>query len=143
VDTYAPHDPLCTQVLLVDDNEPFRRRVGKLIDKLPGFEVLAEVEDGVQAVRLAHELQPDIVVTDVVMPELNGIEVTARIKHDSPTVEVIGLSMHGDDGFRKAMLDAGAMAYLLKDNVLHELPKVLQSIAAARAIPGSLDASIS
>ena len=141
VDTYVSHDSLCMQVLLADNNEPFRRRVGKLINKLPGFELLAEAEDGEQAVRLVQELHPDIVVTDVLMPRLNGIEATTRIKSESPGVEVIALSMHGDDGFRKAMLDAGATTYLLKDNALHELPKALQSIATARVIRKSAGAA--
>ena len=121
-------------ILVAVDSAPFRRRVRKLINKLPGFELLAEAEDGEQAVRLAQELHPDIVVTDVVMPQLNGIEATTRIKSESPCVEVIALSMHGDDGFRSAMLDAGATTYLLKDNVSYELPKVLYSLAAARTI---------
>jgi len=129
------------RVLLVDDNESFRRRVRKLINKLPGFELLAEAVDGEQAVRLAHEMHPDIVVTDVLMPQLNGIEATTRIKRESPCVEVIALSMHGDDGFRRAMLNAGALTYLLKDNVRHELPKVLHSIAAAQPSSAAADAA--
>lgn len=123
------------RVLLVDDNEPFRRRVRNIINKLPGFELLAEARDGAQAVRLDKELQPDIIITDVLMPQLNGIEATTRIKNQSPDVAVIALSMHGDDGFRRAMLNAGALTYLLKDNVRHELPKALRSIAAAQPAP--------
>jgi DNA-binding NarL/FixJ family response regulator len=141
VDTPVSHESLRLRILLADDNEPFRRRVRKLINKLPGFELLAEAADGEQAVRLAQELHPDIVVTDVLMPLLNGIEATARIKSESPCVEVIALSMHGDEGFRRAMLNAGALIYLLKDNVRHELPKVLHSIVAARAIPESVGAT--
>ncbi len=132
------HDGAHLQILLADDNEPFRRRVRNLMDNSPDFELLGEATNGEEVVRLARELQPDIVVTDVLMPRLNGIEATKRIKGEFPSIEVIALSMHGDDGFRKAMLDAGASTYLLKDNVLHELPKVLHSIAAARAIPESV-----
>lgn len=132
------HDGVRLQILLADDNEPFRRRVRNLMDKLPDVELLGEAATGEEVVRLARELKPDIVVTDVLMPRLNGIEATRRIKREFPAIEVIALSMHGDDGFRNAMLDAGASTYLLKDNVLHELPKVLHSIAAARTIPDSL-----
>ena len=88
---------------------------------------------------MAHELQPDVLVTDVLMPRLNGIEATRNIKSELPLTKVIALSMHGDDGFRRAMLDAGATTYLLKDNVSYELPKVLHSIAAARVIPEAVD----
>lgn len=128
------------QVLIADDSEPFRRRVRKIVDNSPDVELLGEATDGEEAVRLARQLHPDIVVTDVLMPQLNGIEATRRIKSEFPAIDVIGLSMHGDDGFRTAMLDAGASTYLLKDNVLHELPKVLDSIAAARALPKAADA---
>jgi DNA-binding NarL/FixJ family response regulator len=129
VDTPVTNGQVHLHILLADDNEPFRRRVRKLVDRTPDIELLGEAVNGEEAVRLARELQPDVVITDVVMPRLNGIEATRRIKQESPGVEVIALSMHGEDGFRRAMLDAGASVYLLKDNVLHELPKVLSAMA--------------
>ena len=125
---------LCLAVLLADDNEPFRRRVRNFLDKVPEFQVVGDVADGEDAVRGARELQPDVVVMDVLMPRLNGIEATRRIRSEFPSINVIALSLHGDDGFRRAMLDAGATSYLLKDNVLNDLPKALRSIAASRAI---------
>ena len=126
------------QILLADDSESFRRRVRNLINRDSDFELLGEAGNGEEAVQLARELHPDIVVTDVLMPSLNGIEATRRIKEEFPGINVIALSMHGDDGFRLAMLDAGASTYLLKDNALHELPKVLHSIAEARATAESI-----
>lgn len=123
------------RILLVDDSEPFRRRLRNFLNKSPGLELLGEAMDGEEAVRLARELHPDVVITDVLMPGLNGIEATKRIKGESPEIEVIALSMEGDLGFRSAMRDAGASTYLLKDNVLHELLKALQLIAATHAIP--------
>ncbi len=129
------------QILIADDSEPFRQRVRKIVEGSPNVEFLGEAANGEEAVRLARELNPDIVVTDVLMPRLNGIEATRRIKQACPGVEIIGLSMHGDDGFRHAMLDAGASTYLLKDNVLHELPKALHSIAEARIAPSAAGAA--
>lgn len=141
MDKPISHDTPSLRILLADDNEPFRRRMHKFMQETPDFGLLGEAASGEEAVRLAAELQPDVVVTDVLMPDLNGIEVTRRIKGEFPLIEVIALSMHDDEGFRRAMLDAGATTYLLKDNVLHELPKVLHSIAAARLIPSPLDAA--
>lgn len=122
-------------VLLADDSDPFRRRVRDHLNKTPDFKLVGEAVNGVECIRLARQLRPDVVVMDVLMPDLNGIEATRRIKSEFPSIEVIALSMYGDEGFRHAMLEAGASTYLLKDNVLHELPKVLHSIAAARVTP--------
>ncbi|NIV17426.1 MAG: response regulator [Woeseiaceae bacterium] len=122
-------------VLLADDSEPFRRRVRDHLNKTPDFKPVGEAVNGVECIRLARQLRPDVVVMDVLMPDLNGIEATRQIKSEFPSIEVIALSMHGDEGFRHAMLEAGASTYLLKDNVLHKLPRVLHSIAAARVTP--------
>ena len=121
------------RILLVDDHEAFRQRVCKLLRNTPGLELVGEAGNGEEAVRLAGELKPDIVIMDVVMPRLNGLEATRLIKHEFPSIKMIALSLHGDSGFRRAMLDAGASTYLLKDNVGHELPGVLRSILAGAA----------
>ena len=118
------------RILLADDHEAFRQRVRKLLRNTPGIELVGEAENGEEAVRLTAELKPDIVIMDVVMPRLNGLEATRRITHEFPSIKVIALSLHGDAGFRRAMLDAGASTYLLKDNVGHELPRTLRSILA-------------
>ena len=121
------------RILLADDHEPFRKQVRNLLRKKSGLELVGEAGDGEEAVRLARELEPAVVIMDVLMPRLNGIEATRRITTESPSVKVIALSMHGDEGFRRAMLDAGAATYLLKDNVLHELPRALLSIVTGSA----------
>ena len=123
------------RVLLAEDSDPFRRRVRDHLNKTPDFKLAGEAVNGVECIRLARQLRPDVVVMDVLMPDLNGIEATRRIKSEFPSIEVIALSMYGEEGFRHAMLEAGASTYLLKDNVLHELPRVLHSIAAARVTP--------
>ena len=121
------------RILLADDHEPFRQRLRKLLLKTPDLDLVGEAGNGEEAVRLAGELKPDIVIMDVVMPRLNGVEATRRITREFPSIKVIALSLHGDNGFRRAMLDAGASIYLLKDNVGHELPRVLRSIAVGAA----------
>ena len=121
------------RILLADDHEPFRQRLRKLLLKTPDLDLVGEAGNGEETVRLAGELKPDVVIMDVVMPRLNGVEATRRITREFPSIKVIALSLHGDNGFRRAMLDAGASIYLLKDNVGHELPRVLRSIAVGAA----------
>ena len=130
MDTPIASGSRCLRILLADDNEPFRRRVRQLLGKTSGVELVGEAGDGEEALRLAGALQPDIVIMDVVMPRLNGIEAARRIRREWPSIKVIAMSLHGDDGFRRAMLDAGASIYLLKDNVRHELPRALRAIGA-------------
>jgi len=128
MDNPVPPDRIKLKLLLADDHKGFRQRVRKLLCNIPDFELVGEARNGEEAVRLAAELNPDIIIMDVVMPRLNGLEATRLIKHEFPSIRVIALSIHGDSGFRRAMLDAGASTYLLKDNVGHELPRALRSI---------------
>jgi DNA-binding NarL/FixJ family response regulator len=114
------------RILLADDNEPFRCHLRKLLHKNNDFEIVGEASNGEEAVRLALALKPDVVVMDIVMPRLNGIEATHRIKSESTSINVIALSGFGDDGIRRAMANAGASTFLLKDNAHHELPKILR-----------------
>lgn len=133
MDNPTPADGIKLRILLADDHQAFRQRMRKLLRNTPGFELVGEAGNGEEAVRLAGELKPDIVIMDVVMPRLNGVEATRRITREFPSIKVIALSLHGDSGFRRAILEAGASTYLLKDNVGHELPKALRSIVAGAA----------
>src|SRR5207247_7283264 len=94
----------------------------------PGIEVVAEAEGGSAAVRLSRELSPDMVIMDVSMPDLNGIEATRRILETQPAIRIIALSMHSDRRFVTEMLEAGASGYLLKDCALEELSHAIQSV---------------
>src|SRR5689334_8652783 len=104
------------RILLADDHKLVREGVRGLLAYEPDFEVIAEAADGEAAVTLAHEVHPDVVLMDVNMPKLSGIEATRRIKRDEPDVAVIALSMHGSEQMRQAMSRAGSDAYVRKDD---------------------------
>jgi len=98
----------------------------------PDLEVVGEAPDGDSAVRLAADLEPDVVVMDVAMPEVNGIEATRRILERRPQTCIIGLSVHSSRNYAAQMLRAGARAYVLKDGGLEELVRALQIVHQGR-----------
>jgi CheY-like chemotaxis protein len=102
------------RVLLADDHKILREGLASLLGGIRGIEIIGEAEDGLQAVELALELKPDVVVMDVTMPRLNGVEATRRIMKALPGVRVIGLSMHSEADMAYPMREAGASAYLTK-----------------------------
>lgn len=115
------------RILLADDHKMFRKGVGNLLREHPDLEVVAEAGDGRSAVKLAQELHPDVIVMDVAMPELNGIEATRRVREILPDVHIVGLSMHEEGDMAQAMLDAGADIYLRKDGSLERLIEAIHS----------------
>jgi len=120
------------RILLVDDHQIVRQGLRTLLEKEPDMEVVAEAEDGRAAVRLAREVSPQVVIMDVAMPDLNGIEATRQIVAESPGIKVIALSMHADRRFVANMLKAGASGYLLKDAAFEELAQAIRTVAANR-----------
>jgi len=111
----------CVQVLLVDDHQIIREGLRALLEKHADIAVVAEAASGEEAVRLARELTPDVVVMDVAMPSMGGIEATKQITGQLPDTRVIALSMHSDVQFVLEMLRAGASGYLLKDSAQEDL----------------------
>jgi len=101
-----------------------------MIAGLQGMEVIAEAEDGRTALRLARELKPDLIIMDIGMAELNGMEATRQIRAEAPRVKVIALSMHSDVRFVSEMLKAGASGYLLKDSAFEELARAIKVVRA-------------
>jgi len=105
-----------------------REGLRSLLEKQPGMEVIAEAENGRTTVQLSHKFKPDVVLMDIIMPDLNGIEATRQILAESPGIKVIALSMRSDRKFVTEMLSAGASGYLLKDSAFEELGKALRTV---------------
>lgn len=121
-----------TRIILADDHKIVRDGLRALLEKQPGMEVIADAEDGRTTVRLAGKLKPDVVIMDIGMPDLNGIDATRQIVSQLPDVKVIGLSMHSDKRFVAQMFKAGASAYLLKDCAFEELFRAVQVVLAGQ-----------
>jgi DNA-binding NarL/FixJ family response regulator len=117
-----------TTVLLADDHTLVRAGIRSLIEELPDVSIVAEASNGREAVRLAASLRPDLVVMDISMPELNGIEATARMLEEAPTSRVLILSMHSSEDFVRRALAAGASGYLVKDSAPLELKLAVEAI---------------
>lgn len=117
-------------VLLVDDHAIIREGLRSLLEKQPDMEVLADTDEGRKAVELVRELLPDVVIMDVTMAGLNGIEATRLITSEFPEVKVIALSIHSQRRFIADMLSAGAAGYILKECLFDELVQAIQAVAA-------------
>ncbi len=120
------------KILLADDHSIVRQGLRALIEKQPGMEVIAEAEDGLTTVRFAQELSPDVVIMDIAMPGLNGIEATRKIIAKTPGIKVIALSMHSNRRFVVEMLKAGASGYLLKDCAFEDLTHAIRAVVAKK-----------
>ena len=123
---------MATRILIADDHQIMRQGLKTLLQKEPDMEVVAEAEDGCQTVTLVRKYVPHIVIMDVEMPDLNGIEATHQILSKYPEVKVIALSMHADHRFIIKMLKAGAHGYLLKDCAFEELALAIRLVMANR-----------
>ena len=128
---------MSSKVLLADDHALFREGLRSLIAKRDDLEVVAEAGDGRTAVQLARDLAPDLVVMDIAMPELNGIEATRQIRQDNPNTRVIALSQHSARRFVREMFKAGASAYLLKHCAFEELHAAFEAVLNGRTYVSS------
>jgi two-component system response regulator NreC len=120
-------------VLLADDHSIVRRGMRALLESEPGIDVVAEAADGLEAVRLCEEHHPDLLILDVAMPKLNGIEVAARAQKLDPAPRSIILSMHADESYVMRSIYAGARAYLLKDATDEDLLPAIRAVAAGKS----------
>ncbi|OPY78824.1 MAG: Transcriptional regulatory protein DegU [Syntrophus sp. PtaU1.Bin005] len=117
-------------VILADDHKIIRDGLKTLIESQPGMKVIAEAENGRETIKLAKELKPSVVIMDISMPDLNGIDATREIVNSIPGVKVIALSMHSDRRFVSGMLSSGASGYLLKDCAFEELAKAIKTVVS-------------
>jgi len=121
------------RIILADDHKITRQGLRSLIDENDDMEVIAEAENGRDAVDLARQLKPDVVIMDVSMPDLNGVEATRQIVQDNPQMKIIALSMHSDTLFVSEMLKSGASGYLLKDCAFEELEQAIRTVTESKA----------
>ncbi len=124
------------RILIAEDSAPFREGLRNLLQSVDSLEVVGEAASGQEAIQLARQLQPDIVLMDVQMPGLNGIEATRQIVYTSPHISILMLTMFEDDESVFAALRAGARGYLLKGALKAEIVRAIQGVASGEAIFG-------
>lgn len=122
------------RVILAEDHTLVREGTRRILEATNTVSVVAEAADGGQAVEVVERLEPDVAIIDIGMPGINGIEATRRIKQDHPRVSVLVLSMHDDEEFIFAVLEAGAAGYLLKDIEGHQLVNAVEAVHAGESV---------
>jgi DNA-binding NarL/FixJ family response regulator len=121
------------QILLVDDHDLVRDGLRAILEKEPDFRVVGDAASGREAVRRVAELRPDVVIMDVAMKDMNGIEATRQIRAQDPRVQIVALSSHADRRYVTAILRAGGSAYVLKANAYTHLRRAVHAVRAGRS----------
>jgi DNA-binding NarL/FixJ family response regulator len=116
------------RILLADDHKMMRDGLRALLERQPAMEIVGEASTGYEVLTQAEKLQPDVVVMDVTMPELNGVEATRRLVAARPTLKVVALSVHTDRRYMMAMFEAGAVAYVPKNVAFEELAQAINAV---------------
>lgn len=124
-------------ILIADDNAPFRSGLRALLESSQDVSIVGEVGTGLEAVDMAIKLQPDVILMDIQMSDINGIEATRRILHTSPHIAILVLAMFEDDDFVFSALRAGARGYLLKGTMKADLLRAIHAVANGEAIFGA------
>jgi two-component system response regulator NreC len=120
------------KIMVVDEHKILREGLSSLINKQPNMETIGEATDGREAIEIVNKLSPDLVLMDVTMPNLNGIEATRKIKSKKPDIEIIALSLHSDRRYVLGMIDAGASGYLLKECAFDELVRAINTVMSGK-----------
>ena len=121
-----------TTIVIADDHPIVRKGLATILDSDPDYDVVGEAEDGIQAVEMVERLRPDVLVVDVMMPGLGGLEVTRRVTHTTPQTRVVVLSMHANEPYVLEALRSGASAYVLKATSTESLVAALREVMAGR-----------
>lgn len=121
------------RLVLADDHAVVRSGTRELLEQEPDLKIVGEASNGEEAVRLAQELHPDVLVMDVRMPKMSGVEATRRIKSERPDIRVLVLTAHDDDEYVFALLQAGANGYLLKTAEIDELVRAIRTVASGQS----------
>ncbi len=126
-------DGMKTRILIVDDHALFRDGLRMLIDHESDMEVAGEAENGQKAVELTRTLRPDLILMDVKMPVMDGVEATRRIIAEMPGMKILALSMYSSDGFLTRMMNAGALGYFMKGNDFQELSAAIRKATGLKS----------
>lgn len=124
------HEPI--KIIIADDHSMFREGIKLMLEKEMNIAIEGEAENGTQLLAIARQLKPDVIVTDIEMPEMSGIEVTRELKKTNPDTGIIALTMFGDEHLIVDMLEAGANGYLLKTTKKEELIEAIYTVKAGR-----------
>ncbi len=119
---------MAIKVLIVDDHQLFREGLANLIGGSDEIEIIAEAENAGQAIEMTSKLNPDVIIMDIGLPKINGIEATKILKKKYPNIKIIALSMHSDKHYIKGMLEAGASGYLLKNSTHNQVMDAVKSV---------------
>jgi two-component system response regulator NreC len=121
-----------TSIIVVDDHQMMRQGLCALIKEQPDFQIVGDAGDGEEALRLVERFHPDVIVLDMAMPGLNGVEVTRKVMQDSPTCAIVILSMYAAEGYVREAIEAGAKAYVLKQDSAEELVGAIREAIAGK-----------
>jgi two-component system response regulator NreC len=121
-----------TRILLADDHQIMREGLKALLGKHPTIEIIAEAENGIETLKIARQEKPDVIIMDIAMPDINGIEVTRQLKSELADIKIIALSMHSDRRFVTEILKAGASAYVLKQAAFEDLEQAIKAVMLDR-----------
>ncbi|MEE8591456.1 MAG: response regulator transcription factor [Spirochaetia bacterium] len=120
------------RILLADDHRIMREGLKALLEKHSSMEVIAEAENGIQTLEIARREKPDVIIMDIAMPDINGIEATRQLKSEMTDIKIVALSMHSDRRFVTEILKAGASAYVLKQSAFEDLEKAIKTVMMNR-----------